>query len=143
MQRLRGDAEGTDDEIPVVVAVLQRFMEDNADTWQGRATDLLCALDATADGAERNQREWPQNAKQLGHRLRNLASTLEHHGLHVERILSGGRRLNVRYVPEGAAASSLTGTDESESLTPMPQAPVIKAARRHNAGIREFRRSLH
>ncbi|XKH59394.1 hypothetical protein LG290_11975 [Halomonas sediminis] len=143
MQRLRGDAEGADGDIPPLVSALQDFMADKTSTWQGRATDLLHGLNATAAGQEQDQRDWPQNAKQLGHRLNSLASTLEHHGFHVERINSGGRRLTVRYMPEGATSSSLAGTDESESLTPMPPAPVITAARSHNAGIREFRRSLH
>lgn len=143
MQRLRGDAEGTDDEIPIVVVVLKRFMEDYVDTWQGRATDLLLALNATADSSERCQRGWPQNAKQLGHRLRNQASTLEHHGLYIERVTSGGRKLYVSYTPKELTESSTTGTGESENLTPTPPAPVITTEKARSFAIQDFRRSLH
>lgn len=122
LQRLRGNGEDGEDEdnAPVFITVLQRFMGEAAEPWQGRATDLLGELNNAASNVERGASDWPQTPSQLGRKLRDFASTLESHGLYTKHFVSGGRKLEVRFVSRHHTPGTIPPTPVSPATQAEP-----------------------
>lgn len=63
-----------------------------AGAWQGTASALLDALNATA-GADTTAKTWPTNAKSAGDRVRRHAPAQRQHGVAVDFRKSNGVKL--------------------------------------------------
>jgi len=54
--------------------------------WEGRATDLLAALNAANDYAHVSVKDWPKDGKALSGRLRRVAPLLQAEGINVSKL---------------------------------------------------------
>jgi hypothetical protein len=77
---------------PVGVAILQ-LLEKRLE-WSGEATQLLQELNGLLSEEQRREKNWPKNARSLGHCLSRLAPAIRHAGIGVDR--GKGKRREIR-----------------------------------------------
>src|SRR5262245_52582686 len=77
---------------PVGVAILQ-LLEKRLE-WSGEVTQLLQELNGVVSEEQRREKNWPKNARSLGHCLSRLAPALRRAGIGVDR--GKGKRREIR-----------------------------------------------
>ena len=101
-QNLAESARSAVEANPVGVAIEELLGESGQ--WEGEPAELLEALCLLVSEKIRNQKNWPQNVRALGHCLRRIAPALRHAGIGLERPREAKRRIihlwKVRSDPE-------------------------------------------
>jgi len=104
-------------------AILIAYITTQREPWEGRARDLLTALNANATEETRKQRGWPADATRLSSDLRRIAPNLRAIGLSVDwpkaRTICLTWRGTAHEEEQGKSASSASsasqgGDEESE-----------------------------
>lgn len=89
-QNLNEGAVASVEAHPVGVAIRQLLQEQNE--WSGEPAQLLQTLNSLVSDEQRRAKNWPENARSLGHSLRRLAPALRRAEIGYERD-KGTRRI--------------------------------------------------
>ena len=114
-ENLREGAIASVEAHPIGVAIGQLLKKENK--WSGEPAQLLETLNASVSDEQRHAKNWPQNARSLGHCLRRLAQALRRAGISFERDRSKRRVIQLCKDPEKTSRTSQTTPHPS----PKPQ----------------------
>ena len=98
---------------PVGVAICQLLEKQNA--WSGEPARLLQTLNGLVSDEQRHAKNWPENARSLGHCLRRLAPPLRRAGISFVRDRSKRRVIRLCKDPEKTSRTSQTTLNPQES----------------------------
>jgi len=94
-------------------ATLIAYIKDHPEPWEGRASDLLNALNGQATEETRKQRGWPADATRLSSELRRIAPNLRAIGLAVD----WPHARTIRLAWRGTAHEEQRGKSASSALS--------------------------
>ncbi|KXG76613.1 hypothetical protein AN618_15060 [Fervidicola ferrireducens] len=75
-----------------IVAVAVKNLLEEREIWEGTASELLEALEVFIDDTTKRSVAWPKNPRNLGNRLRRVATFLRQAGIEVEFLREGHDR---------------------------------------------------
>jgi hypothetical protein len=98
----------------VLVAPIEKLLEQSSGSWTGTATELRNKLYNLADPDDRRPTIWPRNPKALSGALRRIVTNLTHIGIGVDFDKVGGQRLIFirRLDRRGASLESIIPLEE-------------------------------
>ena len=103
-KNLREGAVASVEAHPVGVAIRQLLEKQNE--WSGEPAQLLQTLNDLVSDEQRHAKNWPENARSLGHCLRRLALALRRAGIAYERDRSKRRVIQLSKAPEKTSQTS-------------------------------------
>jgi len=105
-ERNRERANEASLESSIVANKIIKFLDDHNDDWQGRATDLLEALNNSTSEEIRKRKDWPKQPNVLSNALRRIAPSLRERGIGCEFGRSKQRIITLTPAPAERGASA-------------------------------------
>lgn len=100
-----------------IVAVAIKNLLEEREAWEGTASELLEALEVFIDDTTKRSVAWPKNPKNLGNRLRRVATFLRASGIEVEFLREGhDRRRLIRLKRENVVRNVRNVRNDLQSL---------------------------